>query len=38
MFTMFFQVARAGLATSFSQTELAGMFQGNFHVMHGRVF
>jgi hypothetical protein len=34
----YFEVARAGLATSFSQTELVGMFQNNFHVMHGDVF
>ena len=34
----YFDVARAGLATSFSQGELAGMFQNNFHVMHGDVF
>jgi hypothetical protein len=34
----FFEVARAGLATSFTRTELAGMFQNNFHVMHGAVF
>jgi len=33
-----FEVARAGLATSFTQGELAGMFQNNFHVMHGDVF
>jgi hypothetical protein len=33
-----FEVARAGLATSFSQGELAGMFQNNFHVMNGDVF
>jgi hypothetical protein len=33
-----FEVARAGLATSFSPAELAGMFQNNFHVMHGDVF
>jgi hypothetical protein len=33
-----FEVARAGLATSFSQAELAGMFQNNFHVRHGNVF
>jgi hypothetical protein len=33
-----FEVARAGLATAFSQTELAGMFQNNFHVMHRDVF
>src|ERR1017187_10528934 len=30
-----FEVARAGLATSFSQAELAELFQNNFHVMHG---
>ena len=34
----YFEVARAGLATSFSQAELTGMFQNNFHVMHGDVF
>jgi hypothetical protein len=34
----YFEVARAGLATSFSQTELAGMFRNNFHVMHHDVF
>jgi hypothetical protein len=34
----YFEVARAGLATSFTQGELAGMFQNNFHVMHGDVF
>ena len=34
----FFEVARAGLAASFTRTELAGMFQNNFHVMHGAVF
>jgi hypothetical protein len=33
-----FEVARAGFATSFTRTELAGMFQNNFHVMHGAVF
>src|ERR1017187_21515 len=33
-----FEVARAGLATSFSQAELAELFQNNFHVMHGDVF
>ncbi|HXB71900.1 MAG TPA: hypothetical protein VNY05_26920 [Candidatus Acidoferrales bacterium] len=33
-----FEVARAGLAASFSKAELAGMFQNNFHVMHGGVF
>jgi hypothetical protein len=30
----YFEVARAGLAISFSQAELARMFHGNFHVMH----
>ena len=34
----FFEVARAGLASSFSQKELAAMFQNNFHVMHRTVF
>lgn len=34
----FFEIARAGLASSFSQTELARMFQNNFHVMHRDVF
>ncbi len=34
----FFEVARAGLATSFTQAELDGMFQNNFHVRHRRVF
>jgi hypothetical protein len=33
----FFEVARAGLASSFSRTELTGMFQTNFHVMHREV-
>ena len=33
-----FEVERAGLASSFSQSELQGMFQSNFHVMHGDVF
>ncbi|MGB8771902.1 MAG: hypothetical protein WCC92_19970 [Candidatus Korobacteraceae bacterium] len=33
-----FEVERAGLATSFSQSELDGMFQNNFHVMHSDVF
>jgi hypothetical protein len=33
-----FEVERAGLATSFSHDELAGMFQHNFHVMHSDVF
>jgi hypothetical protein len=33
-----FEVARAGLATSISRAELVGMFQNNFHVMHGDVF
>jgi len=34
----YFEVARAGLATSFNPAELAGMFQNNFHVMHDDVF
>jgi hypothetical protein len=34
----FFEIVRAGLATSFSQAELARMFQNNFHVMHRDVF
>jgi Nucleotide modification associated domain 3 len=34
----FFEVARAGLATSFSRTELAVLFKNNFHVMHRDVF
>jgi len=34
----YFEVARAGLATSFSHAELTGMFHNNFHVMHGDVF
>lgn len=34
----YFEVARAGLASSFSQAELAGMFRNNFHVMHDAVF
>lgn len=33
-----FEIARAGLATSFNQTELTETFQRNFHVMHGDVF
>ena|ERR1700674_2327197 len=34
-----FEVERAGLATpDFSQAEVAGMFQHNFHVMHRDVF
>ena len=34
----FFEIARAGLATSYRQKELAGMFQNNFHFMHRDVF
>jgi hypothetical protein len=34
----YFEVARAGLATSISQAELVGMFQNNFHVMHIDIF
>ena len=33
-----FEVARAGLAASFSRAELRGLFPNNFHVMHGDVF
>jgi len=33
-----FEVARAGVATSFSPAELAATFQNNFHVMHRDVF
>lgn len=34
----YFEVARAGLATSFSEAELTRLFRGNFHVMHEEVF
>ncbi len=34
----YFEVARAGVAASFSRTELDGMFQNNFHVKHAAVF
>ncbi len=34
----FFEVARAGVATSFSAAELEDMFRNNFHVMHRNVF
>jgi hypothetical protein len=34
----YFEVARAGFATSFSQAELTRLFRNNFHVMHGQVF
>jgi hypothetical protein len=34
----YFEVARAGVASSFSQAELTGMFRNNFHVMHSNVF
>jgi hypothetical protein len=34
----FFEVARAGLAASFSAAELARLFNNNFHVMHCNVF
>lgn len=34
----FFEVLRAGLATTFSRAELARMFQSNFHVKHRKVF
>jgi hypothetical protein len=33
-----FEVARAGVATSFSPAELARTFRNNFHVMHRAVF
>ena len=34
----YFEVARAGFATSFSQAELTGLFRNNFHVMHREIF
>lgn len=34
----YFEVARAGLAPSFTQGELTRMFQNNFHAMHREVF
>ena len=34
----YFEVARAGLATSFVPNELEEMFRNNFHVMHKAVF
>src|SRR5437879_5474130 len=34
----YFKVARAGLATSFTQSELSGLFHNNFHVRHRAVF
>jgi hypothetical protein len=34
----FFEVARAGLAASFSAAGLARLFKNNFHVMHRNVF
>src|SRR5439155_19458240 len=34
----YFEVARAGRTSSYSQTELAEMFRNNFHVMHAEVF
>ncbi len=34
----YFEVARAGRATSYSDVEVARMFQNNFHVMHEEVF
>lgn len=36
--TGFFEVARAGLASSFRQVERERLFQTNFHVMHSDVF
>ncbi len=34
----YFQVAKAGLATSYGRAELAGLFRNNFHVRHRGVF
>jgi len=34
----YFEVARAGLATSYSHAELTRTFRNNFHVMHHEVF
>jgi Nucleotide modification associated domain 3 len=34
----YFEVANAGLATSYHQADLGTMFGSNFHVMHGEVF
>jgi hypothetical protein len=34
----YFEIERAGLATSFSRAELTRIFQNNFHVMHSDVF
>ncbi|HXM21466.1 MAG TPA: hypothetical protein VN948_09405 [Terriglobales bacterium] len=34
----YFEVERAGLATSYSDEELAQIFRNNFHVMHSEVF
>jgi hypothetical protein len=34
----YFEVARAGLASSYSRGDLDSMFRNNFHVMHGQVF
>jgi Nucleotide modification associated domain 3 len=33
----YFEIARAGLATSYGHVELARMFRNNFHVRHGEV-
>lgn len=34
----YFEVARAGIATSFSEAELDRLFRNNFHAMHREVF
>jgi len=34
----YFEIARAGLATSYGEEELRRMFRNNFHVMHGDVY
>jgi hypothetical protein len=34
----YFEIARAGLAASFSRAELAGVFRNNFQVIHREVF
>src|SRR5712692_5280668 len=34
----YFEVAQAAFATSFRQSDLAGMFRNNFHVMHREIF
>jgi putative DNA base modification enzyme with NMAD domain len=34
----YFEIARAGRTSSYSQTELVAMFRNNFHVIHAEVF